>query len=446
MRKLSFTCFLVIAIVVFVSPHLCEALDRGYQGHAYAQFEDGDIGETISGVEISFIRESTGTITQVTTDNNGFYEISLGLGRYYVTATHPDYLDYDSGTGLWVVSELGYQTGNVFLGTLETDMLLVTTSYLTRVSTFDSTVQQYQSTLKSTEGLRASFIQLDSQACWDRYGVQVSNPSNWQEIRQVLGTLLQETQASYIMLLGGLAVVPRPVQNVPNLGGTIDVPSDAWYVDQNDDKIVDQGVSISRLPDLYCQSGAVVNALETAIAMHQAGGFSRQNPVGFSINPGDYQCPPYGVCQDCTMINEFFNLLSTSDYITFSGHGNETGFYNNEGAEIFTIDYIGSVDFQTYHPVIIGWFSCTTGGLFIDQPSMAYVFPNSGASLFLARSTIEGIPTYVADNFLPDILEGQRVGDVLFSLMRETVIIYGQTFTASAAHLCIYGDPTLTLQ
>lgn len=73
-------------------------------------------GRKIPGVRITFVSEDGSTTRGVTTGDRGFYRISLGEGRYWVTATHRDYEDYSSFPGLFVViAGGGYQTANIAL-------------------------------------------------------------------------------------------------------------------------------------------------------------------------------------------------------------------------------------------------------------------------------------------------------------------------------------------
>jgi len=87
----------------------------GFQGTAYQRKPDGGIGQTITGVKITFLKEDGSVVKSVITDNTGFYRICLHKGRYVVTATHPAYEDYSSIPGFFVVIGGGYQTGNFFL-------------------------------------------------------------------------------------------------------------------------------------------------------------------------------------------------------------------------------------------------------------------------------------------------------------------------------------------
>lgn len=91
-------------------------LDSGFRGQVYQRKSDGSIGQNIAGVKITFTPENGTRVKSVTsTDAKGFYSIELPPQRYVVTATHPDYDDYSTAPGFFVVTGKGFQTGNIFL-------------------------------------------------------------------------------------------------------------------------------------------------------------------------------------------------------------------------------------------------------------------------------------------------------------------------------------------
>jgi len=87
----------------------------GFRGFAYERLSSGAIGPTIPAVSITFVSENNLIKRTVTTNAYGSYRVNLGQGRYRVTAQHPDYNDYSSFPGFFVVTGTGYQTGNFFL-------------------------------------------------------------------------------------------------------------------------------------------------------------------------------------------------------------------------------------------------------------------------------------------------------------------------------------------
>ena len=320
------------------------------------------------------------------------------------------------------------------------DLLLVTTTFI-RIEEdpeLDETVALYQSVLRETEGLVAAYIELDSEECRSLYGTRVLNPDSAEQIKAVLGDIIEKTGASYVMIMGSECVVPRPEMEVPYEGGTVSVPSDLYYIDRDDDLIVDEGLSISRLPDLFNGSTAIVSALQTAIELHRAGGFTCSDKVYFMGD--DHPTPPYGVCAACTMRDEFFELMSSSDFIYFGGHGDPYGFYSNERETIFTIDYMDDVDLRSRHPVILGFSSCETAVSYFYQPTLSYEFMRAGAAAFIGRTGRFGT---TVGNFLDYLESGDRIGDALSRGIRETVLRDPEIHTAGGIQTHLYGDPTL---
>lgn len=331
------------------------------------------------------------------------------------------------------------------------DLLIITTSDLVKTPDFEDTVNQYVSVLAATEGLSAVYIELDSDECFDTYGVKVTGEwdywTYWPEIRDVLQEIVGITQSSYIMILGGPLVIPRPVDYACcyDQFNDLGVPSDAWYVDFDNDQIVDEGLSIGRLPDISYDSSAVVAGLQTAIELHNAGGYTLDSEVVFSMY--GYTTPPYGAC--CTEREAFFDLMETSDYIQFAGHGSPEEIINylNSHRKISISDMEDEdLDLQSIHPVIVAYGPCSAGRIYVNDPTLSYEFLNRGAAAYIARTTTQGVPTYVVDNFPGAIEGGTRIGPALFQAMRQAVLDLGDTFKDNAGQINLYGDPTLKLR
>lgn len=92
-----------------------EVLVSGNQGRSYERLPDGSIGPVIPGVRLVFAREDGHVVRSTTTNSVGFYRIQLSPGRYWVVATHPDYLLYSTFPGFNVITGGGYQTANFFM-------------------------------------------------------------------------------------------------------------------------------------------------------------------------------------------------------------------------------------------------------------------------------------------------------------------------------------------
>jgi 2,3-bisphosphoglycerate-dependent phosphoglycerate mutase len=115
MRRLTPYFILVLIICSAVTLVGCCPPPPGwFQGRAYEREPDGSIGPTIPGVEIIFVKRDGSVTRSVTTDNAGWYSVSLRHGEYWVTATHPDYEDYSSVPDFSVTGEVT-ETVDIFL-------------------------------------------------------------------------------------------------------------------------------------------------------------------------------------------------------------------------------------------------------------------------------------------------------------------------------------------
>lgn len=112
--------------LAFMATDITAATASGYQGTVYERRSDGGIGAAISGAHITFAHTNGRITRSVTADSRGCYRVQLMRGAYRVTATHPDYEDYSSAPGFFVVTGTGYQTGNIFLKlSMATTVLLI---------------------------------------------------------------------------------------------------------------------------------------------------------------------------------------------------------------------------------------------------------------------------------------------------------------------------------
>jgi hypothetical protein len=447
---------------------------------------DSATGGPIKGVAVTFVKEDKSKAFTAITNAAGFYHRELPEGRYTYFATHSDHVMY-SGAGVeevrapytkrvrgvgGIVREITISSErskviDVNMSPRPRNILLVTTSLLSVTPALNDAIDHYSEVVARKDGLTASYIVLDSAECAAEYGVHLSDPESWEEVRLALREIVQRTGPCYIVLLGGEDVIPRP-ETLYAGGSYLYLPSDAWYADFDEDGVVDGDTVISRMADISVESSAIATALETASAVHEAGGFGLIPEVDFSsrcwaappVGMGDacrddapscgrcYNTPPYGICDDCDRREELFDLISGSDFIFFMGHGSPEVFATNEHLPIFRVENLEDVDLQANHPLIAGYFSCNTGLLRDDEPTFATEFLRAGATAFVARTTEEGTPQYFADKF-PAYISGDgsagrcRIGDALFELMRETILRKGSGEMRSVMQLCMYGDPTL---
>jgi hypothetical protein len=462
----------------------------GYRAVTYPCYFEGIVRDAATGAPImrasvTFVNEDKSKSWTATTSDSGRYSRELPEGRYTYIATHSDYIMQSSsspvevrapytkrvrGAGgivreITITSEKS-RVVDINMNARPTTVLLVTTSLLSMTPELGGSVSRYTEVVSRKDGLLARYIVLDSDECWAAYGVRLGDSANWQEIRDVLHTITEETGPCYIILLGGPAVLPVP--DVVNVGGSPwYLPADGWYIDFDENGVVDEGFAISRMADINSDSSAIAAALQSASDLHEAGGFGMipemllstrcwaAPPAGLGEACRDdaptcgrcYATPPYGVCDECDRSAEMFSLMSDSDYIFIMGHGSPESFSTNERLPIFNLENVADVDLSG-HPLISGWVSCNTGQLYSDRPSFATEFLRAGAAAFLARTTDQGTPALFADKFEPyikgDSPSGRyRLGDALNELMRENVLRKGDGERRITMQLCMFGDPTL---
>ncbi len=447
---------------------------------------DWQTGSPVKGATVKCIKEDQSQSWTAVTSSSGRYHISVPEGRYTCMATHSGYIMYHDSTSFQLkapytkkvrgaggivremtISSEKSKSINISLKARPSVVLLASTSRLSSTPELEDAVSRFTDVLSHRDGFDVRYVVLDSEECQDIYGLRLDDPGNWQDTRQVLQTIAEQTGPCYIILLGGPDAIAMPA--TVNMGGSYwYLPSDGWYIDFDEDGLVDGGYSISRMPDVSLQCSAVAAALNSAADLHEAGGYgivpemrlSTQcwypEPVGLGDACLDddptcgscYATPPYGVCDECDRKEDLFRLISQSDYIFFMGHGSPESFSTNDRTPIFNVENISDVDLQSHHPIILGYFSCNTGLIYSDRPTFATELLRAGAGAFVARTTEEGTPSIFADSF-EDYLKGEdgsgsyRIGDALSELMRVTVLVKGNGERRSAMQLCMYGDPTL---
>ncbi|MDD4447500.1 MAG: carboxypeptidase regulatory-like domain-containing protein, partial [Methanothrix sp.] len=422
---------------------------------------DATTGAPIKGASVTFVKEDKSKSWTATTSDSGRYRRELPEGRYTYIATHANFIMQSSSSPVEVkapytkrvrgaggivrevtITSERSKVVDINMNARPNTVLLVSTSLLRRTAELDEAVSRYTEVVSRKDGLSASYIVLDSEECRAAYGAQLSDPASWEEIRSVLHSITDQTGPCYIILLGGPSVLPVP--QVVTIGGSPwYLPADGWYIDFDENGVVDEGFSVSRMPDVSAGSSAVAAAMESASDVHEAGGFGMipemllstrcwaAPPTGLGDACRDdaptcgqcYATPPYGVCDECDRRAEMFDQMSRSDYIFIMGHGSPVSFATNEHIPIFNLENVADVDLS-HHPIISGWVSCNTGQLYSDRPSFATEFLRAGAAAFLARTTDQGTPAYFSEKFEP-YLKGEspsgryRLGDALNELMRE---------------------------
>jgi|GEM_PF-1505491 len=336
------------------------------------------------------------------------------------------------------------------------DVILISSTRLRKTPGFEEALAEYIEVLERTEGWRAEYLEIDSDTCREKYGCRADNPRAWGEIRDCLEIILDESRASYLILLGGPRVIPRPAQPMFIEHGELmmeRVPADSLYLDFDRDQVPDPGCSLGRMPGVGTGSESVAAALRTAADLHRRGGFTLDREARFggleSYDEDPYfPTPPYGDDLECPAWGReaFCDLLSSRDFIRFGGHGTPTSLHNYRHLLLIGINIgliLDRINLQTHHPVMIAAFSCRAGVLFPERETLATGLLRAGAGLYLARTTARDSSTFVYNNFISDILAGERAGDSLYNRMREAGRGEDRWRKGSFNQLQLYGDPSL---
>ena len=269
----------------------------------------------IKGASVTFVKEDKSKSWTATTSDSGRYRRELPEGRYTYIATHSNYVMKSSSSLVEVRAPYTKRVpgaGGIFrevtitnekskvvdinMNARPTTVLLVTTSLLSTNAELDEAVSRYTEVVSRKDGLLARYIVLDSEECRAAYGARLGDSQSWEEIRDVLHTITDETGPCYIILLGGTAVLPMP--DVINMGGSPwYLPADGWYIDFDGNGVVDEGFAISRMPDIAADSSAVAAAMESASDIHEAGGFGMIPEKLLSTK--SWAAPPIGLGDAC---------------------------------------------------------------------------------------------------------------------------------------------------
>ena len=116
MKKLTAITLLLLFFGALGNSYGFKPKAFSFQGFRGIVYEKDNIKVPIPDAKITFRSEKTNYETVVFSNEGGFYEVYLDVGRYYVKVEHFDYETYTTGSGFFVVPKKGeYMTGNFFL-------------------------------------------------------------------------------------------------------------------------------------------------------------------------------------------------------------------------------------------------------------------------------------------------------------------------------------------
>ncbi len=364
---------------------------------------------------------------------------------------------------------------------IKADVLIVTSSKLRTNKDYEETLREYRKTILE-EDLTSFYINVDSQKVQDIFNIQPANPSNWRSVKGVLDKIIYKVEPDYLLILGGVDIIPQPPAKTDAEIPTIP-PSDDRYADTDLDGIPD--IAVGRIPTVPRKNepNIVMNTLKTAVKIHKVpritSKFIIANPCGTAgscnrhidnnyiseiifdksceINERCKVPPPYclgGFLSKCSKKSVFENILINSNLLYFGCHGSGTSFASNDddgwhqilsGNELY--GYKLNNTFVMTTACHGGTIDCEEVGC-LGTEGTGFAFLANGAGVYIAN-TRYGY-RYRTPRLYGSILKkmkiGETVGSALLKMKQEKLRnCWTERCKASIYEIQLYGDPTIKL-
>ncbi len=361
--------------------------------------------------------------------------------------------------------------GDVIIAALNTTLQSAYSS--TQITTLENKIKNFQSAL-ANDGLGSIFLYLDEDETSDIIGSKVMNPNSWSNIDSILDQLIPKLNSSYLIIIGGYN---RFVQTPVGSSTGSDNPYGDYIIPK--DNILD--IPVGRIPDPNNGDlDVILNALDTSISLHNAGGLSLSDYTAPIMNCGGYdirnwnsgKCFCSGVwgssCSACGTCCGCIGLSSTSgnDFVMVLAHG--PGPSSSDYLHGGCIDpAVHPSDFTSLDLSEAFWMSMSCGGGYLKKKSstsgsIAMTFLKNGGALYVGSTNLNygGLgstcPVLGGDSCIGSLYAevatrfsvGKRVGDAY----REGKNYYFTNYHCGAGtsyhyHInCLYGDPTLKIK
>ncbi|MCK4429020.1 MAG: hypothetical protein KAU95_01490, partial [Candidatus Aenigmarchaeota archaeon] len=203
-----------------------------------------------------------------------------------------------------------------------------------QITTLENKIKDYQLAL-GKDGLGSIFLYLDEDKTSNIIGSKVTKPNNWNNIDGILDQLIPKLNASYIVIIGGYNRFVQPHAGSNACGYGLPYESDNPYGDYSPkDNILD--IPVGRFPDPNNGDlNVILNALDTSITLHNAGGVDLSSYIAPIMSCGGYDnrrwtsgrcfcsavwgasCSACGSCCGCIK----HTSASGKDFVTVLAHG-----------------------------------------------------------------------------------------------------------------------------
>lgn len=355
------------------------------------------------------------------------------------------------------------------------DVLIVTIgSKLTEDSNYKTTLGNYEN-LVSSRGLSYLYVELDS------YDTKL-NVNDWQAVKTDINRLEYQTNATYLIILGGPLIVPMPsVTTTASFGAPNDtiIPTDDPYGGLYNNNI--PSIVVARVPGRTADE--IANILQNSInrVQHSNNNMliigdgvnsSHDSFVGFDTNvfstvtaglscasnQNCFYAPPDCLASSCTdsirVNNEISNNYGIQSYFCH-GDGYSCSDYNRYYSVISTSD----VPSLNTNPIVMVW-ACYDGAV-ASYPSQVYL-QYMGNSKTLAITMLDsGAATYIGntkEGWGPNITQSElayiynqfksrgTIGKAFLAMKQRYLNNpQGPLFEGTAHELQLYGDPTVSI-
>ncbi len=355
---------------------------------------------------------------------------------------------------------------------IKADVLIVTSSKLKTNDDYEKTLQEYRKTILK-EGLTSFYINVDSQKVQDMFNIQPANPDDWQSVKNVLDKIIYKIEPDYLLILGGVDIIPMPkIENTCFLDFD-GVPTDDMYADLDLDKNPD--IIVARIPTgKYADNpNTIINVLRNSIKLHKE--FKIDNKFFVGDNCVGYKDTPYAeknlgvnnylTSQQCIssikecVENQEFKRNMESDMVYFVAHGDGRSF----GAGICSPISIPYTDIIKSSEVLqfklsdmFATVACFSGAIDTDgrhnelknDESTTVSFLNSGVAIY-GGNTLYGITegsVGVDMSIYKKLTEGYTIGQSYLTV-KSNLLPKAQTECEKAVvyEKQLYGDPTIKL-
>jgi len=361
---------------------------------------------------------------------------------------------------------------------IKADVLIVASSRLRTNDDYNKALKNYRKTILE-EGLTSFYIMLDSQKVQDLFNVRLANIDDWRSVKTVLDKILYKVEPDYLLILGGVDIIPQPPAKTTAEIPTIPV-SDDRYSDIDLDGIPD--IATGRIPSPSKDTiMPIIKTLKSSIEFRKKSALNKviiadtclfdppRCPGKYDINllsksifgaeceksDNCYSAPPY--CSDfkCAKKDEFYQYFLNSDIINLNAHGSPYRFSSHASDgnwygvltsnELYKKGFNGNPIFFTIacHG---GAIDCERGYC-VTKDGNVFSFLNNGAAVYIGNTRYGiggGLTAGHLSEFYNNFEEGMSVAKAILKMKSEKLKkSYTDFGRAVIYEIQLYGDPTL---